>query len=90
MTVYQKLSYKPIVAWLKQNGYLKEEKEEETNKKRTVVTDKGSEVGIKSELRKDLKGQEFFYITYDRAAQEFIVSNMNKILSAMQLHGAVK
>ena len=81
LTVFQKLTYKPIIAWLKQNGYLRYEQDEETGKKRTLVTEKGSEAGIKSELRKDSKGQEFVYITYGRTAQEFIVSNMDKILS---------
>ena len=81
LAVYQKLTYKPIIAWLKQSGYLREEQEEGISKKRTLVTDKGSEIGIKSELRKDSKGQEFVYITYSRTAQEFIVSNMDKILS---------
>ena len=50
-------------------------------KKRTVVTDKGREAGIKSELRRNAKDQEYVYITYGRTAQEFIVSNMDKILS---------
>ena len=81
LTVFQKLTYKPIIAWLKQNGYLRDEQDEGTSKKHTLVTEKGSEVGIKSELRKDSKGQEFVYITYGRTAQEFIVSNMDKILS---------
>ena len=81
LTVFQKLTYKPIIAWLKQNGYLRDEQDEGTSKKHTLVTEKGSEVGIKSELRKDSKGQEFIYITYSRTAQEFIVSNMDKILS---------
>lgn len=81
LAVYQKLTYKPIIAWLKQSGYLIEEQEEGISKKRTLVTEKGSELGIKSELRKDSKGQEFIYITYSRTAQEFIVSNMDKVLS---------
>ena len=65
LTIFQKLTYKPIIAWLKQNGYLRDELDEGTGKKRTLVTEKGSEVGIKSELRKDSKGQEFVYITYN-------------------------
>ena len=81
MTVYQRITYIPITAWLKQNGYLGEEQTEENGKKRTVVTDKGREAGIKSELRRNAKDQEYVYITYGRTAQEFIVSNMDKILS---------
>ena len=81
MTVYQRITYIPITTWLKQNGYLGEEQTEENGKKRTVVTDKGREPGIKSELRRNAKDQEYVYITYGRTAQEFIVSNMDKILS---------
>ena len=81
MTVYQRITYIPITTWLKQNGYLDEEQTEENGKKRTVVTDKGREAGIKSELRRNAKDQEYVYITYGRTAQEFIVSNMDKILS---------
>ena len=81
MTVYRRITYIPITAWLKQNGYLGEEQTEENGKKRTVVTDKGREAGIKSELRRNAKDQEYVYITYGRTAQEFIVSNMDKILS---------
>lgn len=81
MTVYQRITYIPITTWLKQNGYLGEEQTEENGKKRTVVTDKGREAGIKSELRRNAKDQEYVYITYGRTAQEFIVSNMDKILS---------
>ena len=81
MTVYQKITYIPINGWLKQNGYLGEEQTEENGKKRTVVTDKGREKGIRSELRRNAKDQEYVYITYGRTAQEFIVSNMDKILS---------
>ena len=66
--------------WLKQNGYLAEELDECGGKKRTVVTDKGMEIGIKSELRKDPRGMEFVYIKYGREAQELIVSNMGKNL----------
>ncbi len=49
-------------------------------KKCTIVTDKGREIGIKSELRKDARGMEFVYITYGREAQELIVANMAEIL----------
>ena len=88
MTVYRRITYIPITAWLKQNGYLGEEQTEENGKKRTVVTDKGRETGIKSELRRNAKDQEYVYITYGRTAQEFIVSNMDKILSLAAMRKA--
>ncbi len=80
LTVYRRITYKPITAWLKREGYLAEEQGADEHKHRTVVTDKGNEIGIKSELRKNSKGMEYNYITYSQAAQEFIVANMSKIL----------
>ena len=79
MTIYKKITYPPITAWLKQNGYLADEQGAGNGKKRTITTDKGAEIGIKSEPRKDSKGVEYLYITYDRTAQELIVANMDKI-----------
>ena len=80
ITVYKKITYNPITAWLKLGGYLAEEQGEGNGKKHTIVTEKGIEIGIKSEPRKDSKGVEYMYITYGQAAQDFIVSNMAKIL----------
>lgn len=80
MTKYQKLVYKPIRQWLLNNGYLEEVQDEEIGKRVTISTDKGSELGIKSEKRKDARGALFIYLTYDRNAQEFIVENMKQIL----------
>ncbi len=80
MTVYKKITYYPIVEWLKQNGYLAEEMQEGNGKKRTVVTEKGIKIGIKSEPRKDSRGAEYMYITYGQEAQELIVANMAKIM----------
>lgn len=80
LTVYKKLTYTPITAWLKQNGFLAEEQKEDDRKKRTVVTAKGREMGILSELRHDSRGSEYFCITYGQKAQEFIAANMYQIL----------
>ena len=69
-----------IRSWLKKNGYLSEENDKDKGKKSTIVTSKGTEVGIKSELRKDSRGVDYMYISYGREAQELIVANMDKIL----------
>ncbi len=81
ITLYKKITYNPITSWLKQKGYLTEELWGENNKKRTVVTPMGTALGIKSEIRTDSTGREYVYIVYDKNAQEFIVANMEKILS---------
>ncbi len=80
MTVYQKITYEPITAWLKKNGYLAIEQQEGNGKKRTIVTDKGTENGIKSERRTNSRGEEYLYITYGQTAQELIVANMDQMM----------
>ena len=82
MTVYRKITYKPVTAWLKEKGYLAEELQNGNGKKRTVVTEKGKEIDIKADLRKDSKGAEYVYITYGRTAQELLAANMAEILQA--------
>ena len=79
MTIYKRINYKMITPWLKQNGYLLDE-EDGNGKKRTVVTDKGREIGIKSELRQGENGRKYVYITYGQKAQEFLVANRDVIL----------
>jgi len=80
--VYQKLSYKPIVQWLKQNGFLTEEFSQELNKICTMPTEKGSQLGIRSERKTSFKGVDYMIILYGRQAQEYIVKNMETILSS--------
>ncbi|MBR1673663.1 MAG: hypothetical protein IJ703_01770 [Eubacterium sp.] len=79
-TVCKKITFMSIRSWLKKNGYLSEENDKYKGKKSTIVTSKGTEVGIKSELRKDSRGVDYMYISYGREAQELIVANMDKIL----------
>ncbi len=80
-TVYKKISYNKITAWLKRNEYLSEGYEEGNGKKRTINTEKGISIGIKSERRYHADGTGYNYISYGKEAQEFIVSNMDRILS---------
>ncbi len=82
--VYQKLSYKPIVQWLKQNDFLMEELSQEFNKVCTLPTEKGSQLGITAEKRTSFKGVDFMLILYNRQAQEYIVKNMALILGSAQ------
>lgn len=79
--VYKKLIYQPFVMWLMNNGYIVEEYNKELGKKTKVSTDKGRELGIKSELKTRSTGARYMLITYNQNAQEFLVKNMKKILS---------
>lgn len=81
MTVYKKLVYVPLKQWLLENGYLIEEQNSAGSKKITRPTDKGTEIGIKSEMRTGLRGDTYLYITYGQRAQELIVENRYKIFA---------
>ncbi len=78
---YRELTYEPITKWLKQNGYLFEKYDNEFDRKVTEPTEKGVEIGIKCERRSDTNESGYVYITYDQTAQEFLIQNMEKILS---------
>ncbi len=81
MTEYKKLSVKTIKTWLVENGYLVEEQERGTNKKITRPTDKGTEVGIKFEVRSNPGGSSYLYIIYGQKAQEMIIANKYSIFA---------
>ena len=80
--VYRKLTYKPIVQWLKLNGLLIEEFSQEFNKPITLPTEKGNRLGIRAEKRYSPQGVGYMQIFYGKQAQEFIVQNMETILNS--------
>ncbi len=77
---YQKLSYRPILHWLKLNGFLAEEFSKEFDKTITLPTEKGSQIGIRAE-RRSSRGVDYMLVIYGRQAQEYIVQNMEAILN---------
>ncbi len=70
-----------IEQWLKVNEFLKEEYSEKFKKNITIATEKGKEIGIRSEERVNSQGISYMHIIYERKAQEFIVQNMEGILN---------
>lgn len=79
---YKKLGYKNILNWLKSNDYLKEEYNQEKDKVLRAPTEKGIELGIYSDKRISGRGDEYTILLYNRRAQEYIVQNLEQILSA--------
>ena len=79
--LYVPLTYSPVVKWLKQNGYLTEDMNQELGKKVTMATEKGTEIGIYSEKRESMYGKIYMATLYGKQAQEFIISNMKEILN---------
>lgn len=82
-SVYRKLTYKPILQWLKTNGFLVEEFSQEFNKLITLPTDKGLQTGIRAERRTGARGVEYMIVLYNKQAQEYIVQNMKNILNSI-------
>ncbi len=80
MTKFKRITYNPITGWLKKNGYLVDGNIEGRSTKCTMVTEKGQEIGILSEIRIGARNEKYVYIIYGKLAQEFIVSNLEKIL----------
>lgn len=78
---FQKLSYKPIQQWLKLNGYIEEKVFEQFGKSYNVPTQKGESIGIRSEVRKSMRGVDYMATIYGKEAQEFIVKNIEKIMT---------
>lgn len=83
--VYRKLTYKPIVQWLKLNGFLIEEFSQEFNKPTTLPTEKGNRLGIRAEKRYSSQGAGYMQILYGKQAQEFIVRNLETILNGREM-----
>lgn len=75
----EKLSYTTVIKWLKFSGYLAEEYNEELNKKITLPTQKGKELGIYSEKRENAKGEQYFAIIYNEEAQKLLVNKLEII-----------
>lgn len=77
---YTQISFNSITKWLVENGYLQVISGSYGVKKSKSPTEKGMEIGIRTEKRFDANGYQFDYVEYDQNAQRFIVENMGKIL----------
>lgn len=78
--IYQKLCYKQILKWLKLHGFLTEELSRDSNKKITLPTEKGVQLGIRAEERSSARDGDYKLLIYGKQAQEYIVRNMEAIL----------
>ena len=78
--IYKKVNYKTITQWLKLNCFLQEEYSQEFENTITLATEKGTQIGIRSERRTSSSGREYIVVIYGKQAQEYIVNNMEKII----------
>ncbi|MCM1189950.1 MAG: hypothetical protein NC541_11725 [bacterium] len=82
-TVYRKLTYRPILQWLKSNGFLTEQFDQELKKEVTLPTEKGTQIGIRAERRSGLSGTDYMLVIYGKQAQEYIAENLEAILNGI-------
>ena len=74
----QKLKATDITEWLLNNDYLKAT--EINGKKYKLPTPKGKELGLATETRVSKDGEWYKIVLYNRAAQEFVIENIIKVM----------
>ena len=77
---FQKIKYKNIQDWLKLNGYIEERLFEQFGRAFNVPTEKGERLGIRYEMRKNMRDIDYIVTIYGKNAQEYIVKNIEKII----------
>ena len=77
---FQKIKYKNIQDWLKLNGYIEERLFEQFGRAFNVPTEKGERLGIRYEMRKNMRDIGYIVTIYGKNAQEYIVKNIEKII----------
>ncbi len=75
----QKMKYKTITDWLKENEYLKEIQDPILGKA-TVSTDKGNFIGITHSLETSMNGRSYYRVTYNKEAQAFLVRSIPEMM----------
>lgn len=75
------IGYKVVTDYLKATGYLSEEVNPENNHKKTLITEKGMQMGLYPEHRISAYGEAYDVIMYNQAAQEFVVKNLERMVN---------
>lgn len=76
----RKISGKIVNEWLMTAGYVTEVYNGELKTNIKVPTEKGMNIGLKSE-RVEYPGHTYYTIIYDKMAQEFLIKNFEKFLN---------
>lgn len=77
---FKKLGLKPVMLWLKADGCIEEKKYEEFGNIFKVPTEKGIDLGMRTEERIGVSGKRYIVTVYGRKAQEYIVNHIKQIL----------
>lgn len=76
-----KLTTTKITGWFLENGILSEQIGAD-GKKHRLPTEQGKDLGISTEERQGMYGM-YLLVTYNKSAQQFIIDNMEAILSTV-------
>lgn len=77
----KKISGTSINNWLVSCGFLVDRFDSRINKNARFPTDKGLQIGLRTEYSSSLKnGNEYLAIIYNKTAQEFLINNFEKFL----------
>ena len=85
----KKIHATDITAYLEYHGYL-ETKTMMDGRNYKVATEKGKEIGIINEKRKNKYGNDYSVNMYNKNAQKFIVDNIEKILNSEKIDVNIK
>ena len=79
---YKKLTVRMVQNWLMDNGYLELIHNDNNNTNKRVPTEKGKELGMRTELTTSFQGISYIAVIYNEKAQKFIVDHMEDIVSS--------
>ena len=77
---YEKLKFKPVLDYLKENEFIITKEMQGYDRKVTVVTDKGMDLGLYNEVRTLLDGRRYLAVIYSKRAQMFIINNIEELI----------
>lgn len=72
------LKAKPIITWLKDNGYIIHGVT--NNLEGSIVTEKGKSIGMYNEIQ-TFQNRTYIALLYNEKAQEFLINNLKYILA---------
>ena len=79
LNIYKKLSYKPIMMWLRDNEFIVDEYSNDNKKTGAKPTEKGCDFGIYTVNGTSIYGIVYVSVLFNKNAQEYIVKMLEKI-----------
>ncbi len=77
---YKKVTSRMIQNWLIEAGYLELQHNDNDNTNKRIPTEKGREIGIRTELATSFQGISYVAVIYNEKAQKLIIDHMEEIV----------